>query len=92
MAGISASIYGPLMGGLFGGSNYNILGPAGALVGNLCHLSYINGPAIIPMVAIMSGMFSLLVWVFKLDNYCTLIPLSVLEGFSLSVGISIGFG
>ena len=92
MAGISASIYGPLMGGLFGGSNYNILGPAGALVGNLCKLSSINGPAIIPMVAVLSGIFSLMVWMLKLDNYCTLIPISVLEGFSFSVGISIGFG
>lgn len=32
MMGLSTAIYGPIAGGLLGGSNYNILGPAGALV------------------------------------------------------------
>lgn len=92
MAGISAGVYGPLMGGLFGGSNYNILGPAGALVNNLNKLSTLNGPEIIPMVAALSGIFSLLVWMLKLEKYCTLIPISVLEGFSFGVAITIGCG
>jgi MFS superfamily sulfate permease-like transporter len=30
--GLSAAIYGPCISGIIGGSNYNILGPAGALV------------------------------------------------------------
>ena len=34
--GISTAIYGPAVSGLIGGSNYNILGPAGALV-NINH-------------------------------------------------------
>lgn len=92
MAGISAGIYGPLMGGLFGSSAYNILGPAGALVNNLNKLSSLNGPAIIPMVAALSGIFSLLVWLLRLERYCTLIPISVLEGFSFGVAITIGCG
>lgn len=92
MAGISAGVYGPLMGGLFGGSNYNILGPAGALVNNLNKLSTLNGPEIIPMVASLSGVFSLIVWLLKLEKYCCLIPVSVLEGFSFGVAITIGFG
>jgi len=92
MAGISAGIYGPLMGGLLGGSNYNILGPAGALVNNLNKLSSENGPEIIPLVAALSGVFSLFVYLLKLDKYCTLIPTSVLEGFSFGVAITIGFG
>lgn len=92
MAGISAGIYGPLMGGIFGGSNYNILGPAGALVNNLNKLSTVNGPEIIPYVAALSGIFSLIVWVFHLEKYCCLIPISVMEGFSFGVAISIGFG
>ena len=92
MAGISAGIYGPIMGGIFGGSAYNILGPAGALVNNLNKLSSVNGAAIIPMVAALSGIFSLAVWALRLEKYCTLIPISVLEGFSFGVAITIGFG
>lgn len=87
-----AGIYGPMMGGLFGGSNYNILGPAGALVNNLSKLSGEYGPDIIPMVALGSGMMSFCVYLLKLEKYCTLIPVSVLEGFSLGVAITIGCG
>ena len=92
MAGIAAGIYGPIMGGLLGGSNYNILGPAGALVNNLNKLSTVNGPEIIPMVAAMSGVFMIIAWMLHLEKYCTLIPVAVLEGFSFGVAITIGFG
>jgi SulP family sulfate permease len=92
MQGIMAGIYGPMMGGIFGGSNYNILGPAGALVNNLSKLSGEYGPDIIPMVALGCGVLSMLVHLLKLEKYCTLIPVSVLEGFSLGVAITIGFG
>ena len=44
MMGLSSAIYGPAIGGLVGGSNYNILGPAGALVNILNKLSFENGP------------------------------------------------
>ena len=92
MKGLSAGIYGPLMGGLFGGSNYNILGPAGALVNLLNKYSTENGPEIVPLLAFFAGVFTLLVWILKLEKYCMLIPVSVLEGFSFSVAIAIGFG
>ena len=92
MQGIMAGIYGPMMGGLFGGSNYNILGPAGALVNNLSKLSGEHGRDIIPMVALGCGILSFFVYLLKLEKYCTLIPISVLEGFSLGVAITIGCG
>jgi MFS superfamily sulfate permease-like transporter len=56
-----AGIYGPMMGGIFGGSNYNILGPAGALVNNLSKLSAEYGADIIPMVALGCGVLSMIV-------------------------------
>lgn len=37
-----------------------------------------------------AGVFSLLIWQFKLERFCVLIPNSVLEGFSMGVGIVIG--
>lgn len=43
MMGLSAAIYGPAVGGLIGGSDYNILGPAGALVNILSRLVNENG-------------------------------------------------
>lgn len=108
MMGLSAAIYGPAVGGLIGGSDFNILGPAGALVNILARLVNENGGVpnengecelggqggcgqdIIPWVAMVAGILSLLVWKFKLESYCVLIPNSVLEGFSMGVGITIG--
>ena len=92
MMGLSAAIYGPAVAGLLGGSNYNILGPAGALVNILNRLSLENGREIIPWVAFFAGVLSLGVWALKLEKYCTLIPNSVLEGFSFGVALTIGLG
>jgi len=92
MMGLSAAIYGPGIGGLLGGSNYNILGPAGALVNILEKYSAEYGQEIIPYLAIFGGMFAMLVYVWELERFCTVIPLSVLEGFSFGVAITIGLG
>tara|TARA_B110000285_G_C15097234_1_gene602797 strand:- start:993 stop:1559 length:567 start_codon:yes stop_codon:yes gene_type:complete len=44
------------------------------------------------MVAIGAGIFSFIAFLLKLEKYCTLIPISVLEGFSFGVAITIGCG
>ncbi len=90
--GLSAAIYAPCISGIIGGSNYNILGPAGALVNIINGLVQENGVKIVPLVAIFSGIFIAIVYALKLEKFCTLIPLSVLEGFSLGVAITIGCG
>jgi SulP family sulfate permease len=92
MMGLTTAIYGPGIGGVLGGSNYNILGPAGALVNIISTLKAVNGVAIIPFVALVSGIMSFIVYLLKLEGYCTMIPTSVLEGFSLGVACSIGLG
>ena len=92
MKGLSAAVYGPAMGGLFGGSDFNILGPAGALVNILNKFSTQNGQGIVPLIAFYAGLMSILVYILRLEKYCLLIPVSVLEGFSLSVAVAIGFG
>ena len=90
--GLRAAIFGPALGGLLGGSNYNILGPAGALVNILKLYSGTYGAAIVPWLAFVSGLMGLAVWGCKLEKYCTIIPNSVLEGFSFSVALVIGLG
>ena len=92
MMGISTAIYGPGVSGLIGGSDFNILGPAGALVNVLNQLSSENGVQIIPLVAIGSGIITLCAYKLKLEHYCMLVPFSVLEGFSFGIGITIGAG
>ena len=92
MMGLASAVFGPATGGLIGGSHYNILGPAGALV-NINHaLVYDYDREIIPFVTFFSGFITLLVWLFKLEQYCAMLPTSVLEGFSLGVATTIGCG
>lgn len=92
MMGLSTGIYGAAIAGVIGGSHYNILGPAGALVNIVSNLSAENGQDIIPWVALVAGIMSFLVYLVKFENYCTMLPSSVLEGFSFGVATTIGLG
>ena len=58
MMGLMTGIYGPMIQGVLGGSHYNILGPAGALVGILSSYSTLYGAYIIPWLAVGSGLIS----------------------------------
>jgi len=92
MMGFITGIYGPGLQGILGGSHYNILGPAGALVNIVADLSGNYGVEMIPWVTIVAGVMSFLVFLVKFENYCTMLPTSVLEGFSLGVATTIGLG
>jgi len=90
MMGLITGIYGPGVNGILGGSDYNILGPAGALVNVLKSYEAKYGPLIIPWLAIGSGAISFLVFATGMERYATVLPISVLEGFSMAVGLTIG--
>lgn len=92
MMGLTTAIFGPGIQGIIGGSHYNILGPAGALVNIVSALSGKHGMAIIPWTAAVAGAMSFIVYLLKFENYCTMLPTSVLEGFSLGVATTIGLG
>ena len=93
MMGLTTAVWGPGIQGLIGGSHYNILGPAGALVNIVSGLkNEADTNAIIPWVALVAGIMSFVVYAVKFENYCTMLPTSVLEGFSLGVATTIGLG
>lgn len=90
-AGIVTAIWAGLISALIGGSLFNVVGPAGALTGILASYALIYGPAVLPVIAIISGVLVLIVWFFRLDRYIVFIPSSVVHGFTLAVAITIGF-
>ena len=93
MMGLTTAVWGPGIQGIIGGSHYNILGPAGALVNIVSTLaSEAKTNAIIPWVALLAGVMSFIIYAVKFENYCTMLPTSVLEGFSLGVATTIGLG
>ncbi|MEN9649494.1 MAG: hypothetical protein RL094_461 [Candidatus Parcubacteria bacterium] len=90
--GIVTAIWAGLVAAIFGGSHYNVVGPAGALSGILAGYSLIFGPQILPVIALITGVMVLIIWALRWDRYIVFIPSSVVHGFTLSVAFVIGLG
>ncbi len=87
--GLITAVWAGIFAGIFGSSNYNIIGPAGALTGVLALFAFQNGPELLPSLAIITGFFILLAYLFKIQRYMVLIPRSVMVGFSTGVAVLI---
>lgn len=89
MMGISTAVFAPLINGAFGGSHYNILGPAGALVNIVNRYAIEFGSEAIPPIALSAGVITLLVFSLHLERFATYLPLSVIEGFTWGIATTI---
>ncbi|MFM2423955.1 MAG: hypothetical protein RLZZ70_344 [Candidatus Parcubacteria bacterium] len=93
LPGLIAGIWGTLIGSIFIGSNYNILGAAGALT-TVLFGAVLAAPlgleaAILPILAIFTGIIIFGVWLLRLDTFLYYIPASVMYGFAAGVAILI---
>ncbi|MCK9378963.1 MAG: SulP family inorganic anion transporter [Candidatus Moranbacteria bacterium] len=92
--GIITGFWATIIAGFFGGSRYNVVGPAGALTSILFavvagSIVGISGPWVLPILAITSGLMILLAYFLKGERYLKYIPSSVVLGFSAGVAVSI---
>lgn len=87
--GIITAIWAGLIASIFGGSNYNIIGPTGALSGLLVSYAALFGAESLSMLAILAGAFILCAYLFRLERYLIFIPASALHGFTLGVAFII---
>lgn len=85
--GIITAIWAGFVAALFGGSNYNIIGPTGALAGILFMYAGQFGPAALSMLAILSGIMIFVAYLCQLERYLIFIPGSALHGFILGVAL-----
>jgi len=92
MTAIATAIVGGLVSGSFGDSAFNIVGPAGALVGILMRFTATYGAEVLPWLSLMSGCMIVLTILLRLHEYCMFMPKAVFEGFTVSVALTIGFG
>lgn len=88
--GIITAVWAGLFASIFGGSNFNIVGPTGALSGILAAYAIMHGADMLPMLALVTGVFVLISYFFKLERYLVLIPGSTVHGFTLGVAFIIG--
>ena len=73
----------------FGGSQFNIVGPTGALSGLLSIASVQHGQDVLPLLAIMSGFLSILVFASNMDKLALFVPSNTMQGFTIAVSIII---
>lgn len=90
IAGIITGIWAGLIASLFGGSNFNIIGPTGALSGIIASHALLHGTQSISMVAILAGIFILIAYVLEWERFIVFIPSSVIHGFTLGIAFIIG--
>jgi SulP family sulfate permease len=89
VAGVITAVWAGFIAALFGGSNFNIIGPTGALSGILATYSLMYGVGALPTLAILTGLFILVAYLFKLERYLIYFPASTMHGFTLGVAFII---
>lgn len=89
IAGIITAIWAGLIASFFGGSNYNIIGPTGALSSILAAYAIGHGEGSLSMLAILTGVFIFIAYIFKLERYLVFFPASTIHGFILGVALTI---
>lgn len=88
--GILTAVWAGLVYSLFAGSNYNIVGPTGALSGILIVFSLHYGAESLPVLALLAGGIIFAAFLLRLERYLVFIPASALHGFTLGVALIIG--
>ena len=89
IVGIITAIWAGLIAALLGGSNFNIVGPTGALSGILASYAIAHGAPSLALLAIVTGIFILIAYYFRLEKYLVFIPSSTVHGFTLGVALII---
>ena len=90
MRGVATAVFGGVCSGLFGSSDYNIVGPAGALSGMLASYVVSWDEACLPYISLMSAAICAVMAILRLDVYMLMMPKSVFEGFTVGLALIIG--
>lgn len=88
-AGLTTAIVAGIVAGLFGGSNYQVSGPTGAMTVVLVPIVAQYGPAALVPIGVLAGALLVLAALGKLGRFIERIPWSVMEGFTLGIAVVI---
>lgn len=90
-SGILSGIISGIISGFFGGSNFNIVGPTGALSGFLLAMVKTYGLQSLPFFTFITGVMTFIVSIYHLEKFIDLFPTAVNEGFTVGVAVIILF-
>ncbi|HEX5017323.1 MAG TPA: SulP family inorganic anion transporter [Actinomycetes bacterium] len=88
-AGLVTAVVAGLLAAVFGGSNFQISGPTGAMTVVLVPIAATFGAPGVLMVGVMAGLILIGLAVAQAGRYVRLIPLPVIEGFTVGIAIVI---
>ncbi|NOT37809.1 MAG: SulP family inorganic anion transporter [Saprospiraceae bacterium] len=89
--GIVGGAVAGLLGALFGGSKYQVYGPTAAYIPIIGGLMATYSHSFLVMVSIVAGILLLFSGIFKFGRFVTLVPHSIVVGFTIGIAIVIAF-
>lgn len=87
--GIMAGAFAGILGGLFGGSKYQVYGATAAFIPVLTSIVSKHDVPFLLLAAVISGIIISLMGVFRLGKKFSLVPYSVIVGFTIGIAASI---
>ena len=88
-SGIVTAIVAGFVAALFGGSRFQVSGPTGAMTVVLIPIVERYGVSILAIVGCIAGALSIIAGILKLGRVFSRVPWSVLEGFTVGIGVVI---
>lgn len=88
-AGLVTAIIAGMVAALFGGSNFQVSGPTGAMTVVLVPIVAKYGFQSLFLIGVLAGLVLVIMSLLRLGNYIEHVPWSVLEGFTLGIALVI---
>ena len=88
-AGLITAILAGLIAAIFGGSNFQVSGPTGAMTVVLVPIVTKNGVEVLIPLGFFAGLLTLLLGIFRAGSIINRVPWPVMEGFTLGIAIVI---
>lgn len=88
-AGIVTAIVAGLVAAFFGGSNFQVTGPTGAMTAVLLPIVAHHGPGALPILGIGAGVLLIAFGLAGIGKYVRFIPWPVVTGFTNGIGVII---
>jgi sulfate permease, SulP family len=89
--GIVGGAVAGLLGALFGGSKYQVYGPTAAFIPVIGGLMATYNHSFLVLVSIIAGVLLLLCGLFRFGRLVTLVPQSIVVGFTIGIAVVIAF-
>jgi SulP family sulfate permease len=87
--GVTTAIVAGVVAAVFGGSNFQVTGPTGAMTVVLIPIVARHGAAALPLVAIIAGLILVLMSLARFGRYVAFIPWPVITGFTNGIAVII---